>query len=85
MREPDQLGDEFVSKKVLQALGVTVPEDALGFYVEGSTLFFEVMETDDAAGSLMIKVDTVAHPLSAEQLGRLRADGLDSAKGFRLG
>lgn len=85
MSAPDELGDEFVSKKVLQALGIDVPEDALGFYVKDKTLYIEVMQTGDDPGPLMIMVDTVEVPLSDEQVQRLKDGGFYSSKGFRLG
>ena len=85
MSAPDELGDEFVSKKVLQALGIDVPEDALGFYVKDKTLYIEAMQTGDDPGPLMIMVDTVEVPLSDEQVQRLKDGGFYSSKGFRLG
>ncbi len=85
MSAPDELGDEFVSKKVLDALGIEVPEDALGFYVKEKTLYIEAMQTGDDPGPLMIMVDTIEVPLSDVQIDRLKADGLYSSKGFRLG
>ncbi|EEO27936.1 hypothetical protein [Oxalobacter paraformigenes] len=85
MREPDQLGDKFVSKKVLEALGIAVPEDALGFYVKGKTLYIEAMNTEDTPAGLMINVEPVEVPLTDEQVNRLKEDGLYSSQGFRLG
>ncbi|WAV92299.1 hypothetical protein NB643_05430 [Oxalobacter aliiformigenes] len=85
MSAPDELGDEFVSKKVLQALGIDVPEDALGFYVKDKTLYIEAMQTGDDPGPLMIMVDTVEVPLSDEQVQCLKDGGFYSSKGFRLG
>lgn len=85
MSEPDELGDKFVSRKVLEAMGIAVPEEALGFYVKDKTLYIEAMETGDAPGTLMIMVDTVEVPLTDEQVARLKADGLYSSKGFRMG
>ncbi len=85
MREPDQLGDQFVSKKKLEALGIEVPEDALGFYVKDKTLYIEAMDTGDGPGPLMIMIDSIEVPLSDEQVQRLRDDGLYSSEGFRLG
>lgn len=85
MSAPDELGDEFVSKKVLEALGIDVPDEALGFYVTGKTLHIEAMQTGDGPGPLMIMVDTVEIPLSDAQIQRLKDEGLYSSKGFRLG
>lgn len=85
MSEPDQLGDRFVPKKVLEALGIAVPEDALGFYVKDDTLYIEAMETDDVPGTLMIRVESIEVPLSDEQVNRLKEDGYYSSEGFRLG
>ena len=82
MSAPDELGDEFVSKKVLQALGIDVPEDALGFYVKDKTLYIEAMQTGDDPGPLMIMVDTVEVPLSDEQVQCLKDGGFYSSKGF---
>lgn len=85
MSEPNELGDKFVSKKVLEAMDIVVPEEALGFYVKEKTLYIEAMETDDAPGTLMIMVNTVEVPLSDEQVEKLKAEGLYSSKGFRIG
>ena len=85
MSEPDQLGDTFVSKKVLEALGIDVPEDALGFYVKEKTLYIEAMNTEDTPAGLMIDVDSIEVLLTDEQVNRLKEDGLYSSEGFRLG
>ncbi len=85
MCETGQLGDTFVSKKVLEAIGIAVPEEALGFYTDGQTLCIEVMETGDGAGPLMIQVDTLCVPLTEEQVSRLKQAGCYSREGFRLG
>lgn len=85
MSEPDQLGDKFVSKKVLYALGIAVPEDALGFYVKGKTLYIEAMNTEDTPAGLMINVESVEVHLTDEQVRQLKEDGLYSSEGFRLG
>ncbi len=85
MSEPDQLGDTFVSKKVLEALGIDVPEDALGFYVKEKTLYIEAMNTEDTPAGLMIDVESIEVLLTDEQVNRLKEDGLYSSEGFRLG
>ena len=85
MREPDQLGDQFVSKKKLEALGIEVTEDAIVFYVKDNTQNNEAMDTGDGPGPLMIMIDSIEVPLSDEQVQRLRDDGLYSSEGFRLG
>ena len=85
MSKPDQLGDQFVSKKVLEAIGIDVPEDALGFYVKEQTLYIEAMNTEDTPGGLMINVESVEVPLTDEQVSRLKEGGLYSSEGFRLG
>lgn len=37
--------DKFIQKKVLEDMGIPVPEEALGFYTKDHILFFEVLNT----------------------------------------
>ena len=84
MSEPDQLGDKFIQKKVLEDMGIPVPEEALGFYTKGHTLFFEVLNTGDGFGKLL-NVESEEVPLSGELVEKLKAANCYSEKGFRLG
>lgn len=85
MSEPDQLGDQFIQKKVLLAMGIPVPEEALGFYTKGNTLFFEVLNTGDGFGTLLMNVESEEVSLSDELVEKLKAADCYSEKGFRLG
>ena len=70
---------------MLEALGIDVPEDALGFYVKEKTLYIEAMNTEDTPAGLMIDVESIEVLLTDEQVNRLKEDGLYSSEGFRLG
>ncbi len=81
----EQLGDKFIQKKVLEDMGISVPEEALGFYTKDHTLFFEVLNTDTGFGKLLMNVESEEVLLSDEMLEKLKAANCYSEKGFRLG
>lgn len=84
MSGPNQLGDQFVQKKVLEDMGIAVPEEALGFYTKDKTLFFEVLNTGDGFGKLLMNVDSEEVPLSDGLVEKLKRANCYSEKGFRL-
>lgn len=85
MNEPNQLGDQFIQKKVLVEMGIDVPEEALGFYTKDKTLFFEVLNADSEAGLLMLDVESEEVVLTDEQVAKLKTANCYSEEGFRLG
>lgn len=85
MSEQEQLGDKFIQKKVLEGMGIAVPEEALGFYTKDHILFFEVLNTGDGFGKLLMNVEQEEVFLSDELVEQLKAANCYSEKGFRLG
>lgn len=85
MSEPDPLGDKFIQKRVLEDMGIPVPEEALGFYTKDHILFFEVLNTGDGFGKLLMNVESEEVQLSDEMVAKLKAADCYSEKGFRLG
>lgn len=82
MSKPDQLGDKFIQKKVLEDMGIPVPEEALGFYTKDHTLFFEVLNTGDGFGKLLMNVESEEVHLPDEMVEKLKAANCYSEKGF---
>ena len=76
MSEPDQLGDKFIQKRVLEDMGIPTKDHIL---------FFEVLNTGDGFGKLLMNVESEEVQLSDEMVAKLKAADCYSEKGFRLG
>lgn len=76
MSEPDQLGDKFIQKRVLEDMGIPVPEEALGFYTKDHYLFFEVLNTGDGFGKLLMNVESEEVQLSDEMVAKTESGRL---------
>lgn len=73
MSELHPQGDSTVSKRFLEDMGISVPDDAYSFYTENDFIIFNIQFFDEIGCSIVLREVSEEYALTEKQLEALKA------------
>lgn len=73
-----------ISKKVLEDIGIEVPDEATRFLTEGNTLIFLLPDAEETGHQIVFMEKEVAVELNDEQVKALKAANCFGEKGWTI-